>query len=257
MSAEEKMSSLLEKYSQFATDEIVNALTDHYIRTDFQYSFDEISDSSSVKPLLFKLIHRMASLEADSFLIKQCLATDQRYVFASPLSTADPAQVIDQLLPLAAPPSASFLKSRWVDLGPEIIGNGWYPAETLPEGYWRWSGPDAVSTLLLPTVGSGRTRLSFEMIMLEPNSACRTSFSINGHAASNVEVTSVESRRFAVSMEADIAERRAPSFLSLRIEVPETVSPAMVDGSNDLRLLGIGLSRIRLELVEPQTDSEA
>lgn len=252
MDDETKISSLLEKYSQFSTDAIVNALTEHYIRTDLQSSAGDIQGVSSVKPLVLKMIHRLAALEADSFLIKQCLATDQRYVPAARLSTASPADILDQLLPRVPEASSAFPKSRLIELGPEVIGTGWYPAETQPDGYWRWSGPDRVATLMLPTVGSGMTRLAFEMRLLVPSLADGIRFAVDGRPASNVAINSMGDRRYSVSMETPVSERRVPSFLLLRVELPETVSPASVDGVNDERLLGIGLARIMLELIRPE-----
>lgn len=257
MSDEERMSFLLEKYSQLSTDAIISELSEHYIRSDFQDSFNDLENAASVKPLLSKMIHRMAALEADNFLMKLCLATGQRYVTASSLNTADPAEVFGQLLP-RSPDTTSFPRSRLVELRPEVIGTGWHPTEQHPDGsYWRWSGPDRVASLILPTTGSGLTRLSFDAAMLVPSNIERTSFFVDGRPASNVKVTPLAQRMFSVSMEATVSERRVPSFLMLRIEVPQTLSPAEVDGVRDGRLLGIGLGRVRLELVEPEAAAPA
>lgn len=251
MGDEERMSFLLEKYSQLSTDAIVDGLSEHYIRSDFQGSFNDLEDVGSVKPLLFKMIHRMAALEADNFLMKLCLATGQRYVAAPSLNTADASEVFDQLLP-RPPATRSFLTSRLVELRPEVIGTGWHLPEQHPDGsYWRWSGPDRMATLVLPTVGSGVTRLSFDGAMLVPSDIDSTSFFVDGRPASNVTVTPLENRRFSVSLEATVSQRRTPSFFMLRIEVPQTVSPAEIDGFRDGRLLGIGLGKILLELIEP------
>lgn len=66
-----------------------------------------------------------------------------------------------------------------VDAGStEFSGTGWYAPETDGANYWRWSGSETNSTILLPTLGGGRLRLTLDLLMPFGRSFDDTSFSV-------------------------------------------------------------------------------
>lgn len=60
---------------------------------------------------------------------------------------------------LAKPPTTAPASRFDLDVGRPFLGANWHAPETKGHRCWRWSGPQARSTIVLPSLGSGRLRL--------------------------------------------------------------------------------------------------
>src|SRR5690606_2213028 len=125
----------------------------------------EISSDKPYADTMEFLARRLATLEADLFLIKSSLIRNKRFVLGEAAHYSDPLLVLNDIdTDNSAQPA---LRQLTVKLGQDVLGQGWHAVETQANGLpWRWSGPGTRSSLLLPALAVGRHRISFDFRML-------------------------------------------------------------------------------------------
>jgi len=124
-----------------------------------------------------------------------------------------------------------------------FVGRGWHSLETDSRGYWLWSGPESLSSVLLPALGGGqvgvdiRVRLPFGGAMVPDVLSAMldgvpvTCNGVRGDVWSGVARLPTD----------DGASRMALVLASRLHEDPRTTP------DRDVRVLGVGLVSVRVE----------
>lgn len=113
------------------------------------------------RALALGLIEALARLTAQVAVLQQ--SVEQSHRSRAERIRIDPLPFIPESRAASAPrPPQSFS----IEAGAtEFSGSGWFDAETNGTVSWRWSGKEPSATLVLPSLGGGRLRLSLDLQM--------------------------------------------------------------------------------------------
>lgn len=232
---------------------VVEALTASQVerfRPRFEAAFED--PQPGVRALAAAALSALADLATEMELSRQEM--ERRWRTKAERIRIDPLPMIpeDRRTPPpeearpAPPPPPSRLVLRADAAG--LIGFGWFPAETDGSVAWRWSGPTPCASLLLPSLGGGRLRLTLtlrspfghpcdgEGIMVFANAAPAELWQEDGHGGTRA--------RFAadLELEPDAGDGR----LAVVLHIPVFRDPQGMD----TRVLGYGLEEVVLERLD-------
>lgn len=197
------------------------------------------------------LIERLATLEADLFLIKSCLVANQRFVMGEAAKYVDPLMALEASWPAYSGDTNNGprLNRLSIPLGPTVLGQGWHSIESRPDGsFWRWSGPGTRSTLLLPRLGSGQYRIEWNFEVMDQRQLEGAKISVNGADVGGTQVAWHTRTTGKMSFFVEVPTSHRSSYLFLEIDLSETIAPAEMGRPDGHTRRGMGLGLVTLEL---------
>lgn len=202
-------------------------------------------DDRSISAILQPLLERVATLEADVFLIKSALVNNQRFIMADAAKYVDPLMALEAGWKSQSVDERPRLKRLSVPLGPRILGHGWHPVETRPNGtFWRWSGPNLHSSLVLPSLGPGRYRISWNFHVINRRQLDGLNCDLNGQPVHEISIDWLSDTVGTLRLNADISPDNMSSYIFLDIHVSEVIPRRDTAGEERY---GIGLGVIEIE----------
>ncbi|WBV44755.1 hypothetical protein [Pseudoroseomonas cervicalis] len=145
-----------------------------------------------------------------------------------------------------APPPPRLVLTPRDDL---FAGAGWHGAETDGSREWRWSGRNGETcTLLLPSLGAGRLRLTLQLVMPFGArwNAERSTLVVNAQPLALRLLTPPDSTQPLLQGELTVEDDAGLGPLSLVLVAPRHTAPS----GGDTRALGPGLVRLEIERLD-------
>ncbi|MEJ7927133.1 hypothetical protein WG908_10255 [Sphingobium sp. AN641] len=181
------------------------------------------------------LVAAVARLQADMFLIKS--------------QQAGPAATEANVLPTLESVIAMRTTQREatdliVELPPETLGHGWDVESREGGRFWRWMSPEPRATLVVPAVGVGDFIISAQLDAMVGEQFDTLVIRVNGEDA-DVAMTRIDNGHAEIMFAASVAVNGS-NFMFIEFEIGRTYSPHELHGSLDERMLGVGLSHLRI-----------
>ncbi|EFH12345.1 hypothetical protein ACFFMP_12925 [Pseudoroseomonas cervicalis] len=159
----------------------------------------------------------------------------------------DPLRYIPASRRAAAPPPPPRLVLMPRD--DHFSGAGWHGAESDGSRDWRWSGRNGETcTLLLPSLGAGRLRLTLQLVMPFGArwNAERSTLVLNAQPVPLRLLTPPDSTQPLLQGEVTVEDDAGLGPLSLVLVAPRHTAPS----GGDTRALGPGLVRLEIERLD-------
>ncbi|WP_448661644.1 hypothetical protein ACG3SL_13350 [Sphingomonas sp. CJ20] len=136
-----------------------------------------------------------------------------------------------------------------VELGPTVLGHGWFVEDKGGGRFWRWLGPEPQAALVLPAFGPGTYELSTVVTALRADQLASLAVTVNGVPVV-VKAGAVDGSSMPLHFTVELSAVDS-NFLFLHFTIAHTLTPREVSGGEDVRRLGIGLANLRVRRVPP------
>lgn len=177
------------------------------------------------------LINILAEIQTDLHYVKAALIESARY--GEPNFVVETPRYNGVLRPAGLT----------IDMRSDITGSNWHGIEH--DG--RWSGPDKVSTVLFPSLSSGKYKLTLLISdEIQPQMASQVSLQLNGEAL-NTDPVSEEGGMKKISATVSVGPEHRLPFWTLRMSVSAVHTPKDVYGTSDERRLGVKVLTVTIE----------
>lgn len=149
------------------------------------------------------------------------------------------------LAKLAKPRFADGVDSIMPSLGGDMVGRGWYQPQQAGSGrFARWSGPSAVSTILIPRLVPGE-------YVVEGNVRFYCEGAENGFLVKLGESfvapkLELQGERHRFIAQGTLKDTSRSSFTKIEFLCPDLASPKSKEGTSDDRLLGFFMSELNI-----------
>lgn len=178
------------------------------------------------------LIAAIARLQADMFLLKSNQVA----------SDAEPLPTLESVIAMRTTQREAM--DLIVELPPETLGHGWDVESRDGGRYWRWMSPEPKAALVVPAVGAGDFVISAQIDAMVGEQLDTLVVRVNGEIAA-VTMTRIDEGHAEIMFDVSVAANGS-NFLFMEFEIGRTLSPHELHGSSDRRMLGIGLSHLRI-----------
>ena len=199
-------------------------------------------DRQAIETLTSILVHRLAVTNSALRALSQELVSARRS--RETRLRIDPLPFIPQDRFEQPPAPPTVWECNVGDAG--FVGSNWHRLEIDREKNYRWAGPALASSVLLPSLGGGRIKVAIEFRIPFRGPYAQDSFVafLDGFA---IPLTKRPDANVCEGI-VDIPEDLLASRTALII-VSKPHSDPRTDGQRDPRILGIGLTSVRLERV--------
>ncbi|SLN33166.1 hypothetical protein ROJ8625_01550 [Roseivivax jejudonensis] len=200
---------------------------------------DGSAATDPARQALRRLVADTAAARTDLFLIKAALERDNRYVAGRGTAYEDPLMLARQLMAEAPDPAAHPAAELVLPFDARLLGSGWHPPETAPDGrVFRWSSRARNLSVVLPVLGPGRHAVAMDYEVLLPEQMSEVTVAVDGTPVAPALEAGPDGKRGTLRFETDVAPEGAAGFQVLELSIAGPVRPADY-GLDDARVLGL------------------